>query len=175
MRHPTHWTSPYRSALWSPLFLSLVVLASACGGSTEAQLEDSELPSEIVEDTAALSTLSNFTSATADNWSGRDTPARAIDGSLKTYWSTRRSSSWLMGDLGSVREVEGLEVAWHRGKRRVYSFSIAVSPDAKSFGTVYSGKSSGNTTQNELYSFDFPDARYVRLTVIGNTESTGTA
>jgi hypothetical protein len=48
---------------------------------------------------------------------------------------------------------------------------IAVSDDGISYVDVYSGDSSGATSSAESYGFDNIEARYVRITVNGNTEN----
>jgi hypothetical protein len=95
-------------------------------------------------------------------------PSRAVDGSLNTRWSNYGLGSWIQVDLGSVKSVCMVGIAWGFGSSYKYNFVVSVSSDGSSFTKIFSGTSSGTTT-NILY-YDFPNvsARYVRITVNGN-------
>jgi hypothetical protein len=64
-----------------------------------------------------------------------------------------------------------MEIAWHNGNQRQNNFVISVSTNGTNFVNVFTGRSSGRTLSPEIY--DFPDvtARYVRITVNGNTQN----
>ena len=64
-----------------------------------------------------------------------------------------------------------VDISWYNGNQRVNTFDIAVSNDGTTFTTVFSGKSSGTTTAAEKYDFADTQARYVKITVTGNTQS----
>ena len=64
-----------------------------------------------------------------------------------------------------------MDIAWYNGDKRQNNFVISVSNDGTTFTDVFTGKSSGTTSSSEKY--DFPDvtARYVKITVNGNTQN----
>jgi hypothetical protein len=108
-----------------------------------------------------------FVSATASGDDGNK-PASAIDGSLATRWSSQGRGQWLQGDLGSLKSLGGLDIAWHRGNERTSRFTISTSVDGSTFSPVFSGTSSGKTASAERYPFAARSARHVRVTVEGN-------
>jgi F5/8 type C domain-containing protein len=61
-------------------------------------------------------------------------------------------------------------IAWYNGNLRKNDFLISISNNGKSFKKVFSGKSSGTTTSPEKYNIN-KSARYVRITVNGNTQN----
>lgn len=97
--------------------------------------------------------------------------ALAIDGNMTSYWACSGTTGgcYLTIDLGSLKGVGGMDIAWHQGDQRVESFAISVSADGSSYSQVYSGKSSGLTLNFERSAFLARSARYVRLTGYGNT------
>ncbi|MEO9363717.1 MAG: discoidin domain-containing protein [Nitrososphaera sp.] len=101
----------------------------------------------------------------------RNVPNNTIDGKLGTRWSNLGKGSWISADLGGRVNVCYVDVAWYRGDHRQNTFTISHSSDGKTFIQDYSAKSSG--TSAGLQRYDFPDvsARYVRITVNGNTEN----
>jgi len=98
-------------------------------------------------------------------------PANAIDNNLSTRWSRNGVGSWIRADLGVQKTVSNVDIAWHSGNERQNNFVISVSNDGTTFTNVFTGKSSGTTLSPEKY--DFPDitARYVKITVNGNTQN----
>ena len=96
-------------------------------------------------------------------------PKYAIDGDLTTRWSEQGLGSSLTLDIGKKKTICNLEVSWYRGTERISNFVIAVSNDGKSFTDVFSGTSSGTTNGFERYEFPDRTARYVKITVNGNT------
>jgi hypothetical protein len=99
-------------------------------------------------------------------------PSNAIDNNLNTRWSNLGVGSWIQADLGSKSSICSVDIAWYRGNLRQNSFTISVSDDGTTFTNIFSGKSSGTTTSFEKYSMPAgTEARYVRITVNGNTEN----
>ncbi len=109
-----------------------------------------------------------FVSASASGDDGNK-PANAIDGNLTTRWSSLGRGQLLLGDLGGVKSLTALDIAWHQGNQRASNFIISTSTDGTTFSQAFSGKSSGRTTSLERYTFAARNARYVRVTVNGNT------
>ena len=57
------------------------------------------------------------------------------------------------------------------GNPRQNNFVISVSSDGTTFNNIFTGKSSGNTLSPENYDFSDVNARYVKITVNGNTQN----
>src|SRR5262249_29538298 len=77
--------------------------------------------------------------------------------------------SWIQLDLGATKTVCGMQIAWYLGDSRVWSFEVSVSSDGSAFTKVYEGKSSGASTELETYDVPDTSARYVRVSVFGNS------
>lgn len=105
------------------------------------------------------------------NQSG-NTPANTIDNKLSTRWSKEGTGQWIRYDLGEVKPVEAVDLAFYAGTQRKSYFDIEVSEDGTDYTTVLSGcASSGLTDEMERYAFDGPRAaRYVRVVCNGNSQ-----
>jgi hypothetical protein len=149
--------------------------------SASTQNVDSAFPSQKANSCNENLPISRF-SAIGDD--GDDAiPQNAFDNNLQTRWSHNNIGSWIMVDLGSNNAVCFVDIAWYRGNERSYDFIISLSEDGINFKDVYAGTSTGNTLSPERYSAVERNpsssnqataaemARYVRITVNGNTES----
>ena len=97
--------------------------------------------------------------------------ANTIDNNLNTIWSSYGVGSWIQLDLGASKNICDIDIAWYKGNQRQNNFVISTSLDGKSYKTVLTTKSSGNTLSYENYEFPDTLARYVKLTVNGNTQN----
>src|SRR5918994_272407 len=95
----------------------------------------------------------------------------AIDGDPVTRWANQAIGSFIQLDLGIKKVLCAIDISWYRGDVRSYNFVISVSNDGTNFKDIVSASSTGKTTSAERY--DIPDqiAKYVRLTVHGNTQN----
>ena len=94
---------------------------------------------------------------------GGNTPDKTLDGSLDTRWeSNYRNNSWLLVDLGEVKEIGAVNIWWEGAYASEYA--IEVSED----GTDYREVASVNLTHEgeEITSFDPVNARFVRVKCI---------
>ena len=96
-------------------------------------------------------------------------PSNVLDNNLGTRWSSHGIGQWIRADLGSVKNICSVDIAWYNGNARQYHFVIATSTDGTTFTNKFSGDSSGTTLNSEKYIIPATDARYVRVTVNGNT------
>jgi hypothetical protein len=97
-------------------------------------------------------------------------PSNAVDNNFSTRWSASGDGQWLQLDLGSTRAVGSLRIAFYNGNARRASFDVQVATTCCSaFTTIWSGQSSGTTTNEQT--FDIPDvsARYIRYLGHGNS------
>jgi glucose/arabinose dehydrogenase len=99
-------------------------------------------------------------------------PANVLDNDLNTRWANNGVGSSIRADLGSVQNICSVDVAWAFGDEYQYHFVIATSTDGTTFTNKFSGDSSGTTLDSEKYIIPATDARYVRITVNGNTHPT---
>ena len=96
-------------------------------------------------------------------------PANTLDSDLGTRWSALGDSQWVTYDLGSIKTVTDVGIAFFRGDQRTATLSIETSTDNSNWETVYSGDQPSSTTA--VQNFDVTDsiARYVRITGYGNS------
>jgi hypothetical protein len=96
-------------------------------------------------------------------------PSNVLDNNLATRWSSYGIGQFITADLGSIQNICSVDIAWYLGNARVYHFVIATSTDGTTFTNKFSGDSSGTTLNSEKYIIPATDARYVRVTVNGNS------
>ncbi|MGA8844201.1 MAG: discoidin domain-containing protein, partial [Nitrososphaeraceae archaeon] len=97
-------------------------------------------------------------------------PSNAVDNNTNTYWSKFGLGSWIQLDLGQQKVVCSLDISWYKGNERINTFTISVSNDGNSFTNIYSTKSNGKTI-TETYDLQDVVARFLRITVNGNTQN----
>lgn len=95
-----------------------------------------------------------------------------LDDDLNTRWSASGIGSWIQLDLGTINKVCSVNVAWYNGNERQNNFVISTSNDGINFSNVLSSKSSASTLNLEKYDIVDTNARYIRITVNGNTQNT---
>jgi hypothetical protein len=115
--------------------------------------------------------LARIVQITASGAEAGNPPTNAIDGTVATRWSNDGIGSWIQPDLGSVQSIGSVSIAWYAGDQRTNTFAIAASQDGSAFEQVYAGTSSGTTSGLERYDVAARSARYVRITVNGNSEN----
>jgi hypothetical protein len=153
-----------RIGLAGVLFL---LFAAACGPSGDGGVG----PDATADALSAGCGKLPITAVVASTVESPNVAANAIDSSLSTRWSGYGVGAYITADLGATASLCAVDIAWYRGNARKSSFTISVSTDGAGYATVYSGKSSGTTTSDETYTFSAVSARYVRVTVNGNTEN----
>ena len=133
----------------------------------------SEVNSNFLNNADAQSCTSNLpiSGVTASGSDSKRPPSYAIDNNFRTWWSKTEIGSWISADLGSTQNICSVDIAWYKGNARQYHFVIATSTDGSTFTNVFSGDSSGTTTSSEKYTISNTNARYVRVTVNGNTQN----
>ena len=117
-------------------------------------------------------TKAKISKVTASGHYKNDVTSNAIDNNPQTRWSNQKKPSSITLDLGNSKTVCNLDIQWYKGDARVYGFVISVSKDNKKFKDVLKTKSSGSSSNPESYDFSDVSARYVRITVNGNTQNT---
>ena len=91
---------------------------------------------------------------------GATSPAAAVDGNPATRWSSKFSDpQWIAVDLGKPERVSRVVLQWEAAYARAYS--LDVSPDGKTWKTVYRTQS-GRGGMEEIR-FAPVEARWVRM------------
>ena len=103
--------------------------------------------------------------------SGNDgnVPQNVLDNNLGTRWSSDGIGQFITADLGSSKNICSVDIAWYNGNARQNHFVISTSTDGTTFTNRFSADSSGTTLNSEKYVIPATNARYVRVTVNGNT------
>ena len=141
-----------------------------CGEGADSMPDDEDTAVE-ASALGACATQLAISSVTASGAEAGNPASQAIDGDLTTRWSNFGVGSTLTADLGATKSVCSVGVAWYKGTLRASSYTVSVSTTGSTFTTVFSGQSSGTSNALEVVSFAATAARYVRITVNGNTES----
>lgn len=128
-----------------------------------------------------------ITTASAFSYTSGNRPSYTIDAKTSTRWTSSFSpsagksgfgydSTWIRWDLGELKTISYLNIAWYSGSTRTTSFKLEVSNDGTTFTELRAKQSSSGTTSS-LDKYDFTDAtgRYVRLVSYGNNSSSPTS
>jgi hypothetical protein len=105
--------------------------------------------------------------------SGNDgnVPQNVLDNNPATRWSSLGIGQSITADLGSIKKICSVDIAWYKGNARQYHFVIATSTDGTTFTTRLSLDSNGTATTSEKYATPLTNARYIRVIVNGNTQN----
>ena len=92
-----------------------------------------------------------ISSVTASGSQSENPASGATDNDQNTRWSNQGFGSWIRLDLGGVKKICSLDIAWYRGNERTNTFEIATSSDGSTFTTIGSEKSKGTSSALEKY------------------------
>ncbi len=102
-------------------------------------------------------------------------PENTIDGNLNTRWSSKgRTGKYITYDLGEIKRIDAVRIAWYKGSERKTYFQVAVGNTTSSFNTVLNKKttgSSGSTNNLEFYELPDTDGRLLRIRGFGNSSN----
>jgi len=98
-------------------------------------------------------------------------PENTLDGSLSTRWSAEGDGQWIQYRLTEPKEIDKIKIAFYNGHTRSTIFDILVSTDGFTWQEVFSGQSSGTTSQFETFEFEPITAKYIRIVGHGNTSN----
>ena len=97
--------------------------------------------------------------------------SNVVDNNLNSIWSNYGVGSSIQLDLGTSTSICSLEIAWYKGNERQNNFVVSISQDGKSYKTVLSTVSSGKSLSYEKYVFSDNLARYIKITINGNSQN----
>lgn len=95
--------------------------------------------------------------------------SNVLDNNINTRWSNSYIGSWIQLDLGTSKNICSIDIAWHKGNERQNNFTISASNDGIKYSDIIKSNSSGYTSSFEKYNVIDTNARYLRLTVNGNS------
>jgi len=95
----------------------------------------------------------------------------AIDGDLSTRWASDNDTDYIITDLGEIKKVGTIGVAFYMGTTRKSNFELHVSTDNVSWKQICKGQGSGTISGYEYFVFDPCDVRYIKVTGHGNTSN----
>ena len=95
----------------------------------------------------------------------------SYDKDLNTYWGASGEGHWLIADLGEIRLVDFVGVAFRSGDARQTKYQLFISEDKENWEMVFDGVSSGATKDIELSKKISKNARYIKLVGYGNTSN----
>lgn len=96
-------------------------------------------------------------------------PEKAIDSNYSSSWVCSGVGCYLQLDLGAVKSVSDVKVAWYNGTVRSNTFEIQTSENGSSYSRAFYGSSSGSSAALESYPFTARNARYARVVFYSNT------
>ncbi|MCM1107717.1 MAG: glycoside hydrolase family 88 protein [Clostridium sp.] len=142
------------------------------GLTSEAGGEMNGVQSRLLVRTVPLTPCPAGITVTASGNQSGNTPAKTIDNSLSSRWSHDGIGQWIRYDLGGVKSVEAVDLAFYAGLERISYFDVQTSVDGSGFDTVLADcRTSGQTNEMERYAFPQPvEARYVRILCNGNSQ-----
>ena len=97
--------------------------------------------------------------------------SNTLDNNLSTRWSADGNGQYITFNLGSLKSVSALKIAWYKGDERTAGFDVLVGSSTADLIQVHSGFSSGSTLELQTYEFSDTDAQYVRIIGYGNSAS----
>lgn len=115
----------------------------------------------------------HFVNATSQNRSNFTPPENAIDDNLNTVWSSHATGKGnsIELDLGEQQMICFVDIAWHKGDKRMHNFSISVASRNASnddYIAWFAQNSSGGGSSFERYDVDDISGRYVKISTNGN-------
>src|SRR5213594_1647804 len=153
---------PFKFKLSKRLALLKASLAASAALALACDRTDLTSPQPSPRPLAAAVTSLSVLSVTASGNDG-NVPQNTLDNNLATRWSAYGDGQWIRYALGALTAIGVVNIAWYLGDSRSAHFDIQVSLDTVTWTTVFSGQSSGLTTQFEPYAFPSVAARYLRI------------
>ncbi len=95
---------------------------------------------------------------------------KLADGNLSTSYTISSVNTWIEYDLGQIKNIKGVAMAFSDGDNNVYAYKILYSQDGTNFTEVYDGLATG--TSSSVETLEIPSsARYVRFVGMGTTRA----
>jgi hypothetical protein len=98
-------------------------------------------------------------------------PLNTVDGDLSTRWSASGAGQWIRYDLLSPHLIDAVSIAFYSGAARIAYFDVQSSNDGTNWTQLFSGQSSGTSTNLERFEVTNRWASHVRIVGNGNSVS----
>ncbi|GAB1415742.1 hypothetical protein MASR2M117_11480 [Paludibacter sp.] len=143
---------------------------SVSGLKSTSGLNISENISHTIVVSVPLSPDNDGIIATASQSDINNNADNTLDNKLNSFWTSEVKGSWIKFDLGKIREIYAIDIAFVKGNERTNYFSIELSTDNVNFSTVASKLNSyGLSNELERFFVTPQNARYVRVICDGNS------
>ena len=93
----------------------------------------------------------------------------AIDENLETKWLSKKPSEIII-DLNKISLVNGTKLVFEKYEEKTYSLDIEGSIDAKSWMSLFSGKSNKRAPVNTFLFKEQQEIRYIKIVAKGNSK-----
>lgn len=100
-------------------------------------------------------------------------PTFTLDNSLdpNSRWSAQGDGQWITYDIGSIKTLAHINIAFHQGDIRKTNIEIKTSTDQASWKTAFSGYSPSSTLGFQRFDLKASQGRFVRIIGHGNTNN----
>ncbi|MBB6459695.1 polysaccharide lyase family 7 protein [Flammeovirga kamogawensis] len=140
--------------------------------SSEGRFDDFTLASTDEETTPPTANEQLAIASVSASANDGNVPANTIDGSLSTRWSANGNGQWILYDLGSVKNISSVKIAWFKGNLRSSTFEVLTGDATTDLSVVHSGVSSGSSLELEEVSLSNVSGRYLKIIGYGNSSNT---
>lgn len=161
---------------YKPIKLLLLLCLLVCYSCSTDEIV--EVEEEAIENTKLTTLQKNakiIPNRVTANGDDGNVPQNTLDGNLGTRWSSNGyNGKYITYDLGSVKSVSSVKLAFYKGNQRKAYFKIRAGTSTSNLQNIVDKKtsgSSGNTNGLETYSFNTINVRYVRISCFGNSSS----
>jgi hypothetical protein len=154
------------------VFTALLCVGCGSGSNTESKVVITP-PTQTAPSCTELNSIL-IVAANDDGSHDGHGPAYAIDGNLtnESRWSSEGIGKAITFDLGQTSSVRALNVQWYQGNLRAFSFNVDTSTNNTEWTSALgNGVSSGTSASLENVELTDTQARYVRITGLGNSIS----
>jgi hypothetical protein len=147
-----------------PMSKLLALIATGAAVVLGCERTDLTRPQPLPSPLAQVTPVS-VASVGASGYQDPNVPQNTLDNNLATRWSAPGDGQWIQYDLGVLKAVGRVDIAWYQatGQQWESVFDIAVSSDADTWTTVFSGRSISGNVRPEGYGFSTVTCRYVRI------------
>lgn len=158
------------------LIASLLISCNSVEMNNEPDISNNT-PTPSLPDNLDCDELINLSISTANDDGTNDghTPDLAIDNNLgeASRWSSDGVGKTITFDLNEIVTIKDIQLVWHMGNSRASYFDVDTSKDNSDWKSVLvGGQSSGSNSGYETQDLIKSDARYLRLTGLGNSTNT---
>lgn len=153
------------------LFIALALVFTGC--VSEAEVEPVADLTDMVEIDAAAVVELPVAAVKASGYQKEKglVPEFAIDGDEESTW-TASGKQWIELDLGAVKKVAYLEIAFKKGSEREYRLNFQGSVDGKDYFVVFNpSTSSGTTDEFEMFDMVNAEVQFIKINVNGSANS----